>query len=83
MGPDGTWGSMVHIPTGATPSGPSATVYQNNIYLFVRGVDNNIYYAITVSDSLYWNYWYQLPGQTTKITVCGSRVISLRSLCGC
>jgi PAS domain S-box-containing protein len=44
----------------ATYSAPTATVYHNQLYVFVRGTDNRIYRNIDTAGS--WTGWSEVPG---------------------
>ena len=54
-------GNSNSVLDGSTPSSPAA-VMQGNLHLFVRGVDNGIYYKIKETGN--WNGWSKLDGAT-------------------
>jgi hypothetical protein len=54
------WSNWAEIPGGgATPDAPAATVFNNTLYLFVRGTDNKIYLNRLGSS---WSGWSEVPG---------------------
>jgi len=63
-----SWSSWYQLSPGATSLSPSAVVYGDRIYLFVKGAtNNNIYYTRSaINDPSIWDSWVLLSGGTTR-----------------
>jgi uncharacterized repeat protein (TIGR02543 family) len=61
---DGTWGSWVVLP-GSTCDTPAAAVYDDKLYLVVRGIDGNTLWfgSVDLSDQSF-SGWSQISGAT-------------------
>jgi len=68
----GSWIGWECVPTGSTPSGP-ASAFRQNLYIFVRGMDDRIYYAYRIGANSY-SSWKLLGGssQSSPAATAGS-----------
>jgi hypothetical protein len=77
MGSNGAWVGWSGFTSSAlglqTDAAPAAAVFQNNIWLFVKGRlatpwSTSVSYIISAGSALYWHGWTELGLQTTGTT---------------
>jgi hypothetical protein len=68
----GFWGGWAAIPDGGTDDGPLAVADRNALYVFVRGVNNAVYYKTFTT---FWSNWVEIPGSGRTSSSLGGTVI--------